>query len=648
VVDKDSDGAQAENGASTVLSIHVRGMMLMNCDTAVQVSVEAALLNEPLQHTGEVLLAEKPQQIVEAVDVGKLSSFKYETAEGTLLSQLKQSMLGAEAAGGRALLLRIYKTTGLGDVEEVGSVDIKLEALLEAQSHTFEQRIMGTGTDGGAHIGRVKLSVLVPPRALLLTQGLRAASRMQEVAALCARAGRHAEATALLQLSHQRKPFALVERKHLAPVAAPAATAAPAAAAPAAAAAAPAAEVTQLELTKDLQGRLAAGQMLLEAGAEAPWPATLVELSRGAEQEFAELAVRLSGRVDGGKSDPFAVGALVLCPQRYGGGRTLGAIETRPSDGEGLRCYVVRTQDGRKQSVRVHQCLTMSQGGVGGLLREAAATGLLSLLEQLLHNKVSVFETDAQATSALHRAASAGQGDACRLLCRFGAVGFTTNAQNLSAHGLAVQHQHNDVRRVFQPSAADRDIEEARQGGNRKSFKVELTEEWKVESEPPFVTPLMRAARSGNLDDVNRLIINEGIKQLHMRSKRRSSALLMAAEGGHVEVMTALFESKRKAGLEATTQEQFTVDDADADGCTALHLTAANGHLPALNKLLDQNPALDKRTKLGETPLFTAAKHGYDSVVSRLLEAKANATASADDVTPLMAAAGNGMAKVGP
>ena len=550
-------------------------------------------------------------------------------------------MLGAEAAGRGALLLRIYKTTSLGDVEvEVGTVEIELEVLLEAQSHTFEQRIMGTGTDGeGAHIGRVKLSVLVPPPALLLTQGLRAASRMQEVAALCARAGRHAEATALLQLSHQRKPFALVERKHSAPVAAPAA-------------AAPAVEATQLELTKtkDLQGRLAAGQMLLEAGAEAPWPATLVELSKGAEQDFAELAVRLSGRVDGGTSDPFAVGALVVCPEPYGGGRTLGAIETRPSDDEGLRCYVVRTQRGRKQSVRVHHCLTMSQGGVGGLLREAAAAGLLSLLEQLLHNKVSVFETDAQATSALHRAALEGQGDACRLLCRFGAVGFTTNAQNLSAHDLAVQHQHNDVRRVFQPSAADRDIEEARQGGNRKSFKIELSDEWKLESQPPFVTPLMRAARSGNLDEVNRLISFKGIEQLHMRSKRRSSALLMAAEGGHVEVMTALFESKRKAGLEATTHEHFTVDDADADGCTALHLTAANGHLLALNKLLqlDQTPALDKRTKLGETPLFTAAKHGYDSVVSRLLEAKANATASADDVTPLMAAAGNGMAKVAP
>ena len=264
-----------------------------------------------------------------------------------------------------------------------------------------------------------------------------------------------------------------------------------------------------------------------------------------------------------------------------------------------------------------------------------------------MHNKVSVFETDAQATSALHRAASAGQGDACRLLCRFGAVGFTTNAQNLSAHDLAVQHQHNDVRRVFQPSAADRDIEESRQGGNSKSFKVELSDEWKLESQPPFVTPLMRAARSGNLDEVNRLISFKGIEQLNMRSKRGSSASLMAAEAGHVEVMTALF-GKRKAGLEATTHEHFTVDDADADGCTALHLTAANGHLLALNKLLDQKSDLDKRTKLGETPLFTAAKHGYDSIVSRLLKAKANATASADDVTPLMAAAGNGMAKVAP
>ena len=296
----------------------------------------------------------------------------------------------------------------------------------------------------------------------------------------------------------------------------------------------------------------------------------------------------------------------------------------------------------------VHRCLTVSQGGVGGLLREAAATGQLSLLKELLRNKVSVFEVDAQASSALHRAASAGQGDACRLLCSAGAVGFATNAQNLSAYDLAVQHQHNDVRRVFQPSAADRDIEEARLNGNNTNFESEHVE-WKLESEPPFVTPLMRAARLGNLDDVNRLILNEGIKQLHMRSKRRCSALLMAAEGGHVEVMTALFESKRKAGLDvdASAHQHFTVDDADADGCTALHLTAANGHLLALNKLLSQEPALDKRTKLGETPLYIAARNGYDSVVSHLLKAKANATvANANEITPLMAAASNGMAKV--
>ena len=238
VVDKDSDlGTQAESGASTVLSIRVRDMMLMNSDAAMQVSVEAALLKEPPQRTSQVHLAERPQQIVEAVDVDKLevSSFEYKMADGTLLTQLEQTMLGAEAAGRGALLLRIYKTTSLGDVQvEVGTVEIELEVLLEAQSHTFEQRIMGTGTDGeGAHIGRVKLSVLVPPRALLLTQGLRAASRMQEVAALCARAGRHAEATALLQLSHQRKPFALVERKHSAPsAAAPSTSLAPTSATP--------------------------------------------------------------------------------------------------------------------------------------------------------------------------------------------------------------------------------------------------------------------------------------------------------------------------------------------------------------------------------------------------------------------------------
>jgi ankyrin repeat protein len=99
------------------------------------------------------------------------------------------------------------------------------------------------------------------------------------------------------------------------------------------------------------------------------------------------------------------------------------------------------------------------------------------------------------------------------------------------------------------------------------------------------------------------------------------------------------------------------VHDADADGCTVLHLSAANGHLSAVRKLLAYRSAevprkrtneapqsLDIRNKDGETPLFIAAAHGFADVVQCLLDANASATEpNRFGVTPLMAAAANGM-----
>ena len=168
-------------------------------------------------------------------------------------------------------------------------------------------------------------------------------------------------------------------------------------------------------------------------------------------------------------------------------------------------------------------------------------------MSELLDNKVSPFETDAQATTALHRAAAAGQDQACRLLCRAGAVGFAKNSQNLTAHDLAVQNWHVGARRIFQPSASDLDLIEAAAISGQDGWQSQGRHDaWKSEAHEPFVTPLMRAALQGDLEDVKDLITSKGTEQLNKRSKRRCTALLIAAEEGHVEVITALFENKKK------------------------------------------------------------------------------------------------------
>ena len=429
----------------------------------------------------------------------------------------------------------------------MGHVRIKLEALLATREHELEQRIMN-GETQEAHVGRIALTARVPLSALRLTRELRTAYRMREVAALCARSGRHTEATALLHLSHRRRPLTRAIGPEV-PLAV------------AALEMASTSDRSDSTRTADLEWRLAAGQMLLKTGAEDPWPRTLVELSRGAELDFATLAVE-GGRVKGGLADPFAIGATVM--YRTGQSFTRGAVLSNPFAGEGHRCFHFKTAHVRS-AIPAFRVICMSSGGVGAVLREAAAAGCLELVDQLLAKKVSPFEADMQATTALHYAAAAGQEQVCRLLCQAGAVGFAVNARNLSAYALAVQNGHVRARRVFEPSASDRDLEEAARDEDSQEHMITDS----------GVTPLMRAARLGNLELVKALMMHVVTSQalrhashvsgaaapldsdegaeLNMRSKRRCTALLMAAEEGHVEVMTALLENNVKLGLSADT-----------------------------------------------------------------------------------------------
>lgn len=472
-------------------------------------------------------------------------TFKFEAGPSSaVLGSLHTMAVGTSQRGGLQLRI-LQKGSGVGveDAQhEIGQSYISFEGLLSTQDHEFEQRIT-KGASQEAHTGRIALAVRLPQAAVALARGLRTASRMQEVAALCARAGRHEEATALLQLSHQRRPLVreLVQGTALTPAEGSTVAA------------------NEIESASDggLGWRLAAGSLLLKAGAEAPWPATLVELSRGAEAEFADLAVR-GGRVSGGAADPFAVGASVMC-QIYGT-FTTRVIKAKPSERDGRFCYQLSTTyhsttyTTYSESHPAYRVLAVGNGGVGAVLREAAAMGQCDLVCELLDKRVSPFEADPQGTTALHRAAATGQREVCQMLCQSGAVGYAANSQNLTAYDLAVQNQHVAVRRVFRQSAADRDLEECilrrdDPRGRRSSARDAQLDMWKPESEAPFVTPLMRAARQGNLERVRALITSEGTKQLHMRSKRRCTALLMAAEEGHVEVITALFEYKKQLAL---------------------------------------------------------------------------------------------------
>ena len=599
-----------------------------------------------------------------------------------LLEHLRDAMVSHDDRHKSELKLSLTAAATLGVVR------VDLATLLSSREQQLELRVMDE-KEGlrPVQVGRAAILVRVPDAALKISLQMHTAARMQAVAALCARAGQPKEAKALLELAHKRRrldPPAVgrwrsAQKSH-APVAAKAADASwqlPAAemllqsgdtAWPSTLVAAVAAKAA------DASWQLPAAEMLLRSG-DTAWPSTLVALADNVEHDFVKRALEMRPALE---ANPFGQGAVVLYQSKSRWGDSEGFIY-------GKIVQAAQLIDGRgwyefanSQRVPSYSVFAVSSSGVGAVLREAAAAGKVDLVNELLLRGVSPFESDAQATTALHRAAAGGSEqseEVCRRLCAAGAVGSAQNMQNLTPLDLAVRSKNVRCRRVFEPSASDKDVQEYMEAtGVQTSMSEGYLPEATMDAHSPVrkqsgspvrvtpgskrmgeiheagssvvqlpgITRLMLAARAGQLDEVKKLILKKGTEGLTERSQRRCTALLMAAEEGHTEVMTSLLEN-------AAEDAAKLIADADADGCTALHLAAGNGHLLAVKKLLTNDAGkdqagLDRLTKRGASPLLLAAKHGYTDVVKELLGANASINVSDEQASsPLVVAAQSGM-----
>ena len=99
-----------------------------------------------------------------------------------------------------------------------------------------------------------------------------------------------------------------------------------------------------------------------------------------------------------------------------------------------------------------------SEGGIGAVLYETARRGSYALLDALLRGGVSPFECDPKGNTALHYAVRRGHVAMCKRLVAAGADAEVANMAGASSWDLALQCGHAAVRRIFSPSASDRDL----------------------------------------------------------------------------------------------------------------------------------------------------------------------------------------------
>lgn len=118
-----------------------------------------------------------------------------------------------------------------------------------------------------------------------------------------------------------------------------------------------------------------------------------------------------------------------------------------------------------------------------------------------------------------------------------------------------------------------------------------------------------------------------------------ASAASRAAAHLHDLAVTGREAELRELLDTATDLDLNAVDDL---GCTALLLASSEGHLGAVNLLLDAGASTSRPALDGDAPLHAAARQGHDAIVERLVRAGAEVNArDADGSTPLHVAAWN-------
>ena len=395
---------------------------------------------------------------------------------------------------------------------------------------------------------------------------------------------------------------------------------------------------------------LQAAVLLLSQGATPPLPAVITTILSQLNERTIHVFSSMLSVVDRTRArPPFASGAQVLVWSQAHHTWENGIV--RAARGRGL--YEVSTPSIEARILPAMHVLRVAEGGAGSLLCEASLSGSLHLVNALIEGGVSVFEADARANTPLHFAVRRGDASICRRLLAANADAQVQNMQHITAWDLSRQCGQSAVRRLFSPSAADRDVAKPVRGRSASQLLVSsaigdaagvttaldsfgyrdtlhdgtrrVNEVWSAGQ----ITALMFASRRGDLDIV-KVLLRAGA-DVGRSSKRMSTASAMAAEEGHTEVLHALLA----AGAE--------LDLPDDDGFTPLGIACENGHESATRALLDASSDPNYSRKNGWTHLITAAFNGYSKVAAALVEGGADPNiAKSNGYSGVIAASYNG------
>ena len=145
------------------------------------------------------------------------------------------------------------------------------------------------------------------------------------------------------------------------------------------------------------------------------------------------------------------------------------------------------------------------------------------------------------------------------------------------------------------------------------------TLETKTKDGDHITTPLMIAARSGNLYSVEIL--------LRYKADIEARGTLKAISGNVVEGCTPLWAAASFGHLdvvELLIERNAEVDSKTLAGSTPLRAAAFNGHLYIASCLVEHGADVNARSNVGSTPLMVTCYNGHMNVATYLIEHGAN------------------------
>ena len=149
-------------------------------------------------------------------------------------------------------------------------------------------------------------------------------------------------------------------------------------------------------------------------------------------------------------------------------------------------------------------------------------------------------------------------------------------------------------------------------------------------------TALMWAAEQGHVEMV-RLLLYHANANIDATNDKGKNALMVAAFHNHVEIVQLFVSLLRPAGIDAR----------DVQGKTTLMWASYKGHVEIVQCLINANADLNIQEENGVSALMYAAVFGHVTIVKDLIRAKAYVNAQSENgVTALMGASENGHVEI--